>query len=96
MRLNTIAFAAVALAAATPAMAQDFVVPYHDLDLSDAQDQAKLERRIDQRARDYCLVDAKRTGSRVRHASVTACYANLRLAARQQMASIVSEVQKGG
>ena len=57
MRINVIAFAALALGVAAPAFANDFVVEYKDLDLSDAKDRKVLDRRIDNASRVYCGAD---------------------------------------
>jgi len=96
MRINLIAFAALALGAAAPAIANDFVVIHSDLDLSTPKDQKVLERRIDSAARKYCGMDVIQTGSRVRAKDTGKCYSEARSAAREQMASLISKAQLGG
>lgn len=96
MRMNLIAFAALALGAAAPAIANDFVVKHSDLDLAAAKDQKILERRIDAAAREYCSTDAIQTGTRIKSTSASKCYQDARNAARERMATLVAEAQRGG
>ena len=96
MRTNLIAIAALALGAAAPATARDFVVEYKDLDLSSAKDQKTLERRIDSAARKYCAMDTIRTGSRTKAENSAQCYSDARTAAREQMSGLIAKAQMGG
>ena len=96
MRIQLIAFAALALGAAAPALANDFVVKHNDLDLSTPKGQKALQGRIDAAARKYCAMDEIRTGSRTRAENSSACYQQARAAAREQMASLIAKAQLGG
>ncbi len=94
MRFKLIAAAAASLAVATPALANDFVVQYKDLDLSNAKDRQILERRIDNASRVYCGADVSTTGSRVKGPGSKACVADARRLAREQLAAIASKQQQ--
>ncbi len=96
MRSKLILMAAASLAAASPALAADFVVPHKDLDLSTAKGQKALEQRIDTAARKYCGMDSIRTGSRARARGTIDCYQSARSAAREQFAALVAKSQLGG
>jgi UrcA family protein len=96
MRIKLIAVATCSLAVATPALANDFVVQYKDLDLSNTKDRQVLERRIDAASRDYCGANRITTGSRIR-GGAEKCVASARELAREQLASIIErQTQKGG
>ena len=98
MRTTLIALSALALVAGVPAAAKDFVVVHKDLDLSTAKGQKTLDQRIDAAAREYCGVDVQLTGSRVKgsRTGTKECYQSARTAAREQMASLIEEAQRGG
>ncbi len=97
MRINVIAFAALALGVAAPAVANDFVVEYKDLDLSNAKDLKILERRIDNASRVYCGADRMTTGSRVKGSGTAECVASARKLAREQLAAVIArQTAKGG
>ena len=97
MRITLIALSALALGAAVPALANDFVVQYKDLDLSSAKDLRTLERRIDKASLQYCGADRQVTGSRVKGTGTAECVASARKLAREQLAAIVArETAKGG
>lgn len=89
MRLKLIAAAAASLAVATPVLANDFVVQYKDLDLSNPKDRQVLERRIDNASRAYCGADVSTTGSRVKGPGTAACVASARKLAREQLAAMM-------
>lgn len=96
MRYLMTGLAALALGAtASAAAAQDMVVKYDDLDLTDAKAQKTLDQRIERAAREYCGAGRVVTGTRI-VTSATACVASARNAARQQMASLVEKAQRGG
>lgn len=97
MRINVLAFAALALGVAAPAVANDFVVEYKDLDLSSAKDRKVLDRRIDNASRVYCGADRMTTGSRVKGTGSSACVASARKLAKEQLASVIArQTRKGG
>lgn len=97
MRITLIALSALALGAAAPAAANDFVVQYSDLDLSSAKDLKTLDRRIDTASRKYCGADVQMTGSRIRGTGTEGCVASARKLAKEQLAVIVArETAKGG
>lgn len=102
MRINVLAFAALALGVAAPAVAndlvaKDFVVEYKDLDLSSAKDLKVLDRRIDAASRVYCGADRMTTGSRVKGTGSAACVASARKLAKEQLAAVIErQTGKGG
>lgn len=96
MKTPLIALSALLIATGAQAANRDFTVNYKDLDLSSPKDQKTLERRISSAARDYCGTNVKRTGSNLRANSNHQCYNDARVAAREQMAELVSKAQKGG
>ena len=94
MRIKLIAAAVTSLAVATPALANDFVVQYQDLDLSSPKDRQILERRIDSASRAYCGADISRTGSRIKGSGTDDCVASARKLAREQMTGLISRQQQ--
>ncbi|RYD84975.1 MAG: UrcA family protein [Sphingomonadales bacterium] len=97
MRINVLAFAALALGVAAPAVANDFVVEYKDLDLSSAKDLKTLDRRIDTASRIYCGADRVMTGSRVKGNGTAECVASARKLAKEQLAAVIErKTGKGG
>lgn len=96
MRQYLIALSALAVVAGTPAAAKDFTVKYSDLNLKSAKGQKELERRIDEAARDYCGVDNRRVGTRMRSQGTRDCYKDARAAAREEMALLLDKSQLGG
>lgn len=96
MRQYLIALSAVAVAAGTPLAAKDFTVEHSDLNLQTAKGQKELERRIDSSAREYCGVDSRRVGSRMRSQGTRDCYKDARTAAREQMSLLIAKGQLGG
>ena len=91
---------ALALAGtAAPALAQsngDLVIVYSDLNLDTAKGQKTLKRRIDKAARQFCGMDRKLTGSRLRTGQDTECYKQAKALATQQMAKLIDNSQFGG
>ncbi len=96
MRTTLIALSALVLVAGVPAAAKDFVVAYKDLDLSTTKGQKALDRRINAAAREYCGMDVQITGSRIKDVGASECFASVREAAREQMASLIEKAQRGG
>lgn len=87
------------VATATPAIAQTHVpnttVSFADLDLSTAEGQEALDRRINAAAREICGVDAPRTGTRIK-TSERRCFEAARKSVKQQVATLVEDSQRGG
>lgn len=98
--MKTALFAAAAalatIATAAPALADQVSVSYKDLDLSTPQGQSTLARRLDAAARDACGYQGATTGSRIAPRSATECYKQAQTQARQSMATLVSNAQRGG
>lgn len=87
--------------AATPAAAgvqkgESIDIEYRDINLTTIEGQRVLERRIDNAARQVCRTEEHRIGTRLRSAERAKCFAKARATAKSQMASIISEVQRGG
>ncbi|MXP44487.1 UrcA family protein [Allopontixanthobacter sediminis] len=90
---------ALALMGAVPAAAQsnrDMVIVHSDLNLNSPSGQKTLKRRIDKAAREFCGMDRKLTGSRVRASQDTECYRQAKALATQQMAKLVDDARLGG
>jgi UrcA family protein len=96
MRHYLIALSAFAIVAGTPLAAKDFTVQYSDLNLKSDKGQKELQRRIDKAAREYCGVDSRRVGSRMRSQGTRDCYKDARTAAREEMALLIGKSQLGG
>lgn len=102
MLKSTLAAAAVGLMlAATPATAgsedgHKLTVKYRDLDLSTAEGQKTLDRRIDQAAREVCGVGATRTGTRLPSSERKKCMTQARAVVKDQVAALIAEQQRGG
>ena len=94
--------AALAAAATSPVMAADntetatATVRYDDLRLGTPQGQKRLERRLNQAARQVCGMNEQRSGTRIRPAEETQCYRQARATAMQRYASLVAANQLGG
>src|SRR5690606_31145656 len=94
--LIALAAATVLGATATPAFAESLSIPYQDLNLSTAEGQQTLERRIDQAARTFCGIDRPTTGSRISSRDARQCYAATKTQAQKQSAAILDEKRLGG
>jgi UrcA family protein len=99
----THAFAALGLAGAaiSPAFAAEpgvmtINVITADLDLATAKGQKTLDQRVEKAARTVCRIADVRTGTRVMSNDARACLAKARSDARQQVAALVQEQQRGG
>lgn len=88
--------AAVLGGAATPAFAESLSIPYHDLNLSTAEGQKTLDRRIDKAAREFCGLDQTTTGSRISSRESRQCYADTKKQAQKQFAALLDERRLGG
>jgi len=80
---------------AGPEAAPRMEVSTAGLDLSSAEGQRILDRRIDRAAREVCQVDRTRVGTRIRSQAARECLAKARASAQRQVAVIVEE-QRGG
>ena len=98
MRTLMIALSGLALATTTTAIAQtaDFVVEHADLDLSNKHDQKTLKSRIVREAREYCGQTKVLTGTRIRDANASRCFAQVTKLANERMATLVEQASKGG
>ena len=92
-------FAAGPVMAGTPGAqpAKDaMVVEYADLNLASKQGQKALKARIDKAASQFCGMDEKITGSRIRKDMDMNCYHDARAAANEQLASLIEDKRLGG
>ncbi len=101
MKSLTLTAAALGLAiAATPAFAGDKAptgaVSLSGLDLSTVEGQKILDQRIHRVAREICEVDKTTTGSRLPNRAVRDCYNKAVASAKQQVAEVISQRQRGG
>jgi UrcA family protein len=99
----THALAALGLAGAaiTPAMAgngQILTVKVNtaDIDLGTAQGQKTLDQRVEKAVRHVCRTTDLSTGTRVMSQDALACLAKARTDAKQQVAALIIEQQRGG
>jgi UrcA family protein len=99
----THAVAAIGLAGAaiTPAFAAEPAVMTvnvntADLDLATAKDQKRLEQRVEKAARFVCRTGDVTTGTRLLNHQSRACLAKARISAREQVAALIQEQQRGG
>lgn len=91
------ALAAFAVAtAATPAMADQQIVSFADLDLTTAKGQKTLERRMTTALREVCKANEVRTGTRVRSKASLDCMKDARVKAKAQVAAIIERQNLGG
>lgn len=86
---------------ATPALADSGYVPsatvtFKDLDLSTAEGQAELDRRIENAARVMCELDRKSTGTRIASRASKQCYNTALKTTKKQVAKLVAAEQRGG
>ncbi|MFN3294568.1 MAG: UrcA family protein [Gemmobacter sp.] len=102
--MKTLALAAAALGLActtAPAMAADFLpmtvrVKTADINLATAAGQKLLDQRIEAAVRTVCRVTNPNTGTRMMNRSTKACLAKARSDARQQVALLKTDRQRGG
>lgn len=88
-------------AAITPAMAgngQILTVKVNtaDIDLGTAQGQKTLDQRVEKAVRHVCRTTDLSTGTRVMSQDALACLAKARTDAKQQVAALTIEQQRGG
>lgn len=103
--MKNLALAAAALglacSAATPALAgtteqMSVRVNLGDINLASTSGQKLLDRRIDYAARTVCRADVPSTGSRILTQEKRDCLVKARADARQQVAAINGDRQRGG
>ena len=99
----THALAALGLAGAaiSPALAGDIQkttirVSTTDIDLGTAQGQKTLDQRVEKAVRHVCRTTDLSTGTRVMSQDALACLAKARTDAKQQVAALTIEQQRGG
>ena len=99
----TLAAAAIGLAgtAITPAFAGEGAlrtaqIDVADLDLGTAAGQRTLDKRIEKAVRQVCRTVSVQTGTRIMDQDAQNCLARARADAKRQMATLVSNEQRGG
>lgn len=106
---NLIFMTAFALAATSPAAAQDkptaaeetgysrdLVVTYDDLDLDKRSDQRKLKNRLDKAAKIACGYQEIRTGTRAKNSDARTCYREAHANALAAYDAVMEQHGKGG
>ena len=102
MKTLAIATAALGLAATTtPAFAgqateMSVAVRTSDINLATAEGQELLDNRIEKAVRTVCRINKLRTGTRIMSQDARACLAKARAQARQQVAALTENRQRGG
>jgi UrcA family protein len=103
--MKTLAIAAAAFGLActtTPAFATQAMttkamdIKVDDIDLETTKGQKILERRIDRAARIVCGVGEIRTGTRIRSHEARVCLNEAKAQAREQVAALAADRQRGG
>lgn len=99
--IHTLAALGLAGAAITPALAGDGVpktiaVTTSDIDLATAKGQKTLDQRIERAARTVCRATDLATGSRIMSQEAHACLTKARGQAREQLAVLMADQQRGG
>lgn len=67
-----------------------------DLDLATPAGQRALDRRIESAVREVCRTVDIRTGTRLLDRESLTCHARARAEAKQQVAALINEAQRGG
>jgi UrcA family protein len=105
MTMKTFALATAALglvcSAATPVLAAEaermsIEVKYDDINLATASGQKLLDKRIERAIRTVCRTDQPTTGSHILSQEKRDCLVKARADARQQVAAITGDGQRGG
>jgi UrcA family protein len=100
--LHSLVALGLAGTAAAPAFAQDFdrmivSVPYGDLDLATPEGQKALDRRVEKAVRTVCRTGRfDGGGTRLMTQDAVNCLAKARLEAKQKVAAIIENEQRGG
>lgn len=97
------ALAALGIAgtAVTPALADDALhtkvqVRYDDLNLGTPEGQKQLDRRVEKAVRTVCRTTSVSSGTRLMSQDALACLARARSEAKQQVAAVLRNEQRGG
>ena len=102
MKTFAIAAAAIGLACTTtPAFAGErekmtLEVELSDINLGTASGQKLLDQRIERAVRTVCRVTDVKTGTRIINRDARACLAKARADAREQVAALTGDKQRGG
>ena len=84
----------------TPAIASQgepsLNIEFGDLDLSTADGQKQLDRRISVAAREFCKANGVQTGTILRSSASTECVKQVRAIAYEQVAALTETEQRGG
>ncbi|MBX7494653.1 UrcA family protein [Qipengyuania sp. 6B39] len=100
MKTPFAALAAAGLAmTAAPTLAQDAQsvhVSYADLNLASPEGQKRLDRRIDNAAREVCGYHAVRSGTRIPDPKARACFDRARANAQDRVAAAIEASALGG
>ena len=101
MKTLAIAAAALGLACTAPALAAEadkmaMEIEFNDLDLATPKGQKTLDKRIERAARTVCRVDEIRTGTRIISQDARACLVKARADARQKVAALIENQNRGG
>ena len=91
-----LAGAAISPALAGNAQTMTISVPTRDIDLGTAKGQKTLDQRVEKAVRQVCRTTSLSTGSRILSQDAKACLAKARTDARQQVAALTLEQQRGG
>jgi len=103
MKTLAIAAAVLGLACTTAAPAyageverMSVSVNLGDINLATASGQKLLDQRIEKAVRTVCRINDPQTGTRLMNQDARACLAKARADARQQVAAITGDRQRGG
>lgn len=99
--LHSLVALGLAGTAAAPAFAQDIdrmtvSVSYADLNLATPEGQKALDQRVEKAVRTVCRTTNPATGTRLMSNDALACLANARAEAKQKVAAIMTNEQRGG
>ena len=99
--VHALAALGLAGAAATPAFAQNIEhrtlsVSHAGIDLGTAAGQKILDQRIEKAVRQVCRTTKLDTGTRLMNNDALACLAKARADAKQQVAALMNNEQRGG
>lgn len=99
--INALAALGLAGVVITPALAgapqpMTIKVDTRDIDLATAQGQKTLDQRVERAARAVCRTTSVSIGSRIMSQDAQACLAKARAQAREQVAIVKADRQRGG
>ncbi len=93
--MSAMSIAALAAPASAAPAGQAIRVEYSDLNLTTAEGQATLDRRLDDAARQVCGIGAMQTGTRMESRDARRCYREAKTSLAQQFANLVQAPAKG-